>query len=72
MPTHDLGPRRVPTGTVRRERRDTLLARIAAHALSRKRKRPGKDGAGGDSVPVEPNRPNNLTGGAAAALEFDG
>ena len=22
-------------------------------------------------VPVEPNRPNNLTGGAAAELEFD-
>ncbi len=25
----------------------------------------------GGGVPVEPNRPNNLTGGAAAELEFD-
>ncbi|WP_199857171.1 hypothetical protein [Sphingomonas sp. EC-HK361] len=56
---------------MRRERREALLARIAEQAQSRKRKRPGKDGAGGYPVPVEPNRPNNLTGGAAAALEFD-
>ena len=71
MPTHDHAPRRLPAGSVRRDRRETLLARIAQHALSRRRKRPGKDDAGGDPVPVEPNRPNNLTGGAAAALEFD-
>ena len=24
-----------------------------------------------DAVPVDPNRPNTLSGGAAAALEFD-
>ncbi|HEV2043535.1 MAG TPA: hypothetical protein VGR05_02540 [Sphingomicrobium sp.] len=24
-----------------------------------------------DGVPVDPNRPNSLSGGAAAALEFD-
>ena len=30
-----------------------------------------KRGTGGEAVPVEPNRPNNLSGGAAAALEFD-
>lgn len=38
--------------------------------LSRKRRprRPQSPGAG---VPVEPNRPNNLSGGAAAPLEFD-
>jgi hypothetical protein len=33
----------------------------------RKRKRDLDDGG----VPVEPNRPRNLEGGAAAALEFD-
>ncbi|WP_294100830.1 hypothetical protein [Sphingomonas sp.] len=35
---------------------------------------PGKRGAGqaeGEPSPVEPNRPLNLSGGAAAALEFD-
>ncbi len=39
-------------------------------AFVRRGKRKGKDlDLGG--VPVEPNRPNTLTGGAAAALEFD-
>jgi hypothetical protein len=28
-------------------------------------------GDGGETVPVEPNRPKGLEGGAAAALEFD-
>jgi hypothetical protein len=32
-------------------------------------KNKGKDSGG---VPVEPNRPNTLSGGAAAPLEFDG
>lgn len=40
---------------------DTLLPR---------RRRKGKDSEDG-GVPVEPNRPNTLSGGAAAALEFD-
>lgn len=35
-----------------------------------KRRRPGKKPEDG-GVPVEPNRPNTLSGGAAAALEFD-
>jgi len=36
----------------------------------RPKRRPGdKDDDGG--VPVEPNRPSTLTGGAAAELEFD-
>ena len=33
----------------------------------KRKKRPDEGG-----VPVEPNRPNTLTGGAAAALEFEG
>ncbi len=34
-------------------------------------KRKPRRGGIADPLPVEPNRPNNLTGGAAAALEFD-
>jgi hypothetical protein len=37
--------------------------------LTRRRKDKDPDQGG---VPVEPNRPNTLSGGAAAALEFDG
>ena len=39
-------------------------------AIKRWRRRPGKKPEDG-GVPVEPNRPNTLSGGAAAALEFD-
>jgi hypothetical protein len=38
--------------------------------LRRKRSRRGDDPEDG-GVPVEPDRPNTLSGGAAAALEFD-
>ena len=37
-------------------------------ATTRKPRRKDKDCGG---VPVEPNRPNTLSGGAAAPLEFD-
>jgi hypothetical protein len=37
--------------------------------MKRRRSRRGDEEDGG--VPVEPNRPNTLSGGAAAALEFD-
>ena len=71
MPTHDHAPRRSQAEIARRKHHERLMAQIMPQAVPRKRKRPGKDGAGGDPVPVEPNRPNNFTGGAAAALEFD-
>jgi hypothetical protein len=35
--------------------------------LNRKRRKPGEP----EGEPVEPNRPNTLSGGAAAELEFD-
>jgi hypothetical protein len=38
----------------------------------RKRRRKPRKGEGGEFVPVEPDRPKGLEGGAAAALEFDG
>ncbi|MEH3158001.1 MAG: hypothetical protein PGN08_03190 [Sphingomonas taxi] len=59
-PRHD-----PPQGRVR-----DLFAR--ALGLRNRRRRPGKPGEpGGESCPVEPNRPLDLSGGAAAALEFD-
>ena len=51
---------------------------VAPHARSmarliEARRRRGRDrpDAGGEPCPVEPNRPIDLSGGAAAALEFD-
>lgn len=38
--------------------------------LKKKKRRPKGEQPGG--VPVEPNRPSTLSGGAAAALEYDG
>jgi hypothetical protein len=37
----------------------------------RAKKRRGRKGEEPGGVPVEPNRPSTLSGGAAAALEFD-
>jgi len=46
--------------------------RGAIERLFAARRRPkSKPGATGETCPVEPNRPLNLSGGAAAALEFD-
>ena len=68
MPTPDHAPRRSSEERLRivQERADIrrLMDRI------RRGKKRG-DGEAGEGVPVEPNRPNNLSGGAAAALEFD-
>ena len=36
-----------------------------------RRRRPRPDGLEPDGVPVRPDRPSGLSGGAAAALEFD-
>ena len=46
------------------------LAPPHMNRLGRRRKR-DKDEDDGGGVPVEPNRPNTLSGGAAAELEFD-
>jgi hypothetical protein len=39
--------------------------------FGRRRRRNGDQDAEDGGVPVEPNRPNTLNGGAAAELEFD-
>ena len=38
---------------------------------ARKRRRRGRRDLEDGGVPVEPNKPKNLSGGAAAALEFE-
>ena len=48
---------------------NAYMAAIQATNERRKRKRRDKDDGG---VPVEPERPLNLSGGAAAPLEFEG
>jgi len=50
-------------------RRASHLATLAMVALLQRRRKDKDPDRGG--VPVEPNRPNTLTGGAAAELEFD-
>jgi hypothetical protein len=37
----------------------------------RRRRRKGRDDPDAGGVPVDPTKPLDLTGGAAAALEFD-
>jgi hypothetical protein len=60
-----------PDFPLRRPRRNTGLAWLAwAEAMKRRKRKPGKDGDRG-GVPVEPDRPNTLTGGAAAELDFE-
>jgi hypothetical protein len=49
-----------------------LHIRAALTAVRRPdRKRPKRRGGEGELVAVAPDRPNTLSGGAAAALEFD-
>ena len=48
-----------------------ILARLRRFGRKPGPKRPGKDDGGGEPCPVKPDRPLNLSGGAAAALEFD-
>ena len=63
MPTPD-----IPTQKPRR--RVSWQALAAALAVKGKRRGPGKTpDAGG--VPVEPDSPRGLSGGAAAALDFE-
>ncbi|MEA3062804.1 MAG: hypothetical protein QOJ94_2585 [Sphingomonadales bacterium] len=44
---------------------------LALQRLNRGRPKSKREDSEEGGVPVEPNRPNSLTGGAAAALEFD-
>jgi hypothetical protein len=68
MPVPDLGPRRTSEERLRIAR-DKAFVRQMNERLRRGRKRP--DDESGESVPVTPDRPLDLSGGAAAALAFD-
>jgi hypothetical protein len=67
------GPRDIHFDIHRALHRDLHLA-LAAHLrrkLPKGPKRKPRKGKGGELMPVEPDRPKGLEGGAAAALEFD-
>lgn len=50
----------------------SLDAVARSWALRQPRRKPRRpDAPGGEPCPVEPNRPLDLSGGAAAALDFD-
>jgi hypothetical protein len=68
MPIPDLGLRLTAEERLRIAQ-DRMFVRRMVDRVRRNQKRPG--GEAGESVPVEPSRPSNLSGGAAAALEFD-
>jgi hypothetical protein len=51
--------------------RQGLLARIALRFLHKRGRGKKRKDEGGEGVPVDPNRPNILSGGAGAALDFD-
>lgn len=76
MPHRDFLPRPPHIDALGRLHIPDYAALALAHALQRldrgrpKPSRKGKDPDRG-GVPVEPYRPNTLTRGAAAALEFD-
>ena len=48
-----------------------ILAWFEAQERRRRNRRGGRKDLDDGGVPVEPNRPKNLSGGAAAALEFE-
>jgi hypothetical protein len=68
MPVADRAPRRSSRDRLRLAQERALAGTIAGRS---RRLRKRRDGEVGESAPVEPNRPDNLSGGAAAALEFD-
>ena len=65
MPIPDLGPRSTVIQQLRAAQARGFTQRLA-ESLRRGRKKPG-----GEAVPVKPDRPLDLSGGAAAPLKFD-
>jgi len=69
MPDPRLPPDRSSFHSAARVFERAYLAHLAQRR--RPRRRPGRERDGG-GVPVEPDRPNSLSGGAAAELDFEG
>jgi hypothetical protein len=65
MPLPDPAPRRTSQERLRLAQERALAQELAVRFADRNRR---PDDGAGESVPVDPNRPNNLSGGAAAAL----
>ena len=68
MPIPDLGPRLSAQERLRIAQEKTFVRRFSDR-IRRGKKRPGDEP--GETVPVEPNRPLDLSGGAAAELNFE-
>jgi hypothetical protein len=71
MPRHDIptGPSKRHGLTLSQLRTIKIVIATRLGPNRRKDKKRGRKDEGG--VPVDPNRPHTLSGGAAAALEFD-
>jgi hypothetical protein len=70
MPTPDFPPRKLRRDVGGRSFTPGFDALLKSPFLRRRKGRRGLDPDEG-GVPVEPNRPNTLSGGAAAALDFE-
>jgi hypothetical protein len=70
-PRHDIPPPRERFAAGRERSRQGLLARLASRFLHPRGRGKRRSDEGGQGVPVDPNRPNTLTGGAAAPLDFE-
>jgi len=73
MPRHDFSPRPPRRDAGGRSFTPGFAYLAIAEAMRRGRRRKGPTGKDLDEggVPVEPNRPKGLSGGAAAALDFE-
>jgi len=63
----DLGPR----PTAMQQRRIAKWERFMQRLAESLRRGPRKPGEAGEAAPVKPDRPLDLSGGAAAALDFE-
>jgi hypothetical protein len=70
MPTPDFPPYRRRRNVGLRSLTSGFAYLAFTEAMKRKRRKPGKELDEG-GVPVEPDRPRNLEGGAAAELDFE-
>ena len=72
MPKPDLpGERKQFRSRLRERLLREHFASIVHPFLNLRGRRRGRGAADNDGIPVNPNRPNHLTGGAAAALDFE-